>query len=121
MGQAEGICLEEVIKRLSDNSMLGEKCETDVRPKYRTPQRRGPLSCGMWVEVGVGRASSGVEREARPFHPARGKGKCKDTKVGSSKFNLDVVTSFQLHSVLGEDRNYVLNTPIFITLHSVWT
>lgn len=39
MGQAEGICLEEVIKRLSDNPVLGEKCETDVRPKYRTPPR----------------------------------------------------------------------------------
>lgn len=42
----QGICLEEVIKRLSDNPILGEKCETYGRPKYRTPQKRGPLNCG---------------------------------------------------------------------------
>lgn len=63
------------------------------------------------MRVGVGEASTGAEREARPFHPARGKGKCKDTKVGSSKSSLGVAVSFWLHSVLLEGGNHVLNTP----------
>lgn len=41
MFQAEGICLEEVINRISDNPMPGEKCETDVRPKHSPSQRCG--------------------------------------------------------------------------------
>lgn len=94
MGQAEGICLEEVIKRLSDNPMLGEKCETDVRPKYRTPQEAWTTQLWMGMRVGVGEASTRADREVRPFHPARGKGKYKDTTGGSSKSSLGVAVSF---------------------------
>ena len=41
MFQAKGICQEEVINRISDNPMPGEKCETDVGPKYRASRRCG--------------------------------------------------------------------------------
>lgn len=41
MFQVKGICLAEVINRISDKPMPGEKCETDVGPKHRAPQRGG--------------------------------------------------------------------------------
>lgn len=41
MFQPEGIYLAEVINRISDNPMPGEKCETVVGPKYRALQRCG--------------------------------------------------------------------------------
>ena len=47
MFQAKGICLEEVINRILDKPMPGEKCETDVGQS--TELRRGVGRVGGYL------------------------------------------------------------------------
>lgn len=80
MVQAEGICLGEVINRISDNPMLGEKWEPDVGPKHRASQRRGHSAVG-----GGGSIQERREGSRRSFQAeGRASGRTPRGKAASS-------------------------------------
>lgn len=49
--------------------------------------------------MGVEDASDRGERGARVLGPGRGKGKCKDTMIGSSKSNVDDIVNLAAYIV----------------------